>query len=420
MLMKLARQSLWNRRTTALMTLLSLCISMMLLLGIDHLRLEAKRSFTSTVAGTDLIVGARSGQLNLLLYTVFRIGNATNNIQWQSYQQLKAHPQVVWSVPIALGDSHKGFRVVGTNQDYFRYFRYGEQQQLTLSQGSPFAGVYETVLGAEVARKLNYQLGDELILSHGVGSVSFSQHKDQPFKVVGILAPTGTPVDQSVHVSLEGIEAIHLGWQGGAPAMGRKQAPKPSAEQLAALEPKVITGFMLGLKSKVATFAVQRQINEFKAEPLTAILPGAALAELWQMLSMVENLLLVITLLVLGAGLIGLTTTLLAAMKERQREMAILRAIGARPWQLFVLIQLEVLFLVCGAIVLGFVALVATLFALQPLLSSQYGLVISVLPWHAHTGAWLAGVVGLSLILGVLPSYLTYRQSVAQGMQVRL
>lgn len=420
MLMKLARQSLWNRRTTALMTLLSLCISMMLLLGIDHLRLEAKRSFTSTVAGTDLIVGARSGQLNLLLYTVFRIGNATNNIQWQSYQQLKAHPQVVWSVPIALGDSHKGFRVVGTNQDYFRYFRYGEQQQLTLSQGSPFAGVYETVLGAEVARKLNYRLGDELILSHGVGSVSFSQHKDQPFKVVGILAPTGTPVDQSVHVSLEGIEAIHLGWQGGAPAMGRKQAPKPSAEQLAALEPKVITGFMLGLKSKVATFAVQRQINEFKAEPLTAILPGAALAELWQMLSMVENLLLVITLLVLGAGLIGLTTTLLAAMKERQREMAILRAIGARPWQLFVLIQLEVLFLVCGAIVLGFVALVATLFALQPVLSSQYGLVISVLPWHAHTGAWLAGVVGLSLILGALPSYLTYRQSVAQGMQVRL
>ncbi len=420
MLMKLARQSLWNRRTTALMTLLSLCISMMLLLGIDHLRLEAKRSFTSTVAGTDLIVGARSGQLNLLLYTVFRIGNATNNIQWQSYQQLKAHPQVVWSVPIALGDSHKGFRVVGTNQDYFRYFRYGEQQQLTLSQGSPFAGVYETVLGAEVARKLNYRLGDELILSHGVGSVSFSQHKDQPFKVVGILAPTGTPVDQSVHVSLEGIEAIHLGWQGGAPAMGRKQAPKPSAEQLAALEPKVITGFMLGLKSKVATFAVQRQINEFKAEPLTAILPGAALAELWQMLSMVENLLLVITLLVLGAGLIGLTTTLLAAMKERQREMAILRAIGARPWQLFVLIQLEVLFLVCGAIVLGFVALVATLFALQPVLSSQYGLVISVLPWHAHTGAWLAGVVGLSLMLGALPSYLTYRQSVAQGMQVRL
>ncbi len=420
MLLKLARQSLWNRRATALMTLLSLCISIALLLGIDHLRLEAKRSFTSTVSSTDLIVGARSGQLNLLLYSVFRIGNATNNIQWQHYQQLKAHPQVVWSVPLSLGDSHKGFRVVGTTGDYFRFFRYGEQQALQLVQGQVFQGVYETVLGAEVARKLNYQLGDQIILSHGVGSVSFSQHKDQPFTVVGILAPTGTPVDQSVHVTLEGIEAIHLGWAGGAPAFGRKQAPTPSAEQLAQLQPTQITAFMLGLKSKVATFAVQRQINEFKAEPLSAILPGAALAELWQMLSMVENLLLLITACVLAAGLIGLTTTLLAAMKERQREMAILRAIGARPWQLFLLIELEVLLLVLSSILGAFVLLMGTLALLKPVLSSQYGLVIAVVPWHDHTALWLGIVMGLSLLLGALPSYLTYRQSLAQGMQVRL
>lgn len=420
MLLKLARLSLWNRRSTALMTLLSLCISLALLLGIDHLRQEAKRSFTSTVSGTDLIVGARSGQLNLLLYSVFRIGNATNNIQWQHYQQLKSHPQVVWSVPLSLGDSHKGFRVVGTNADYFRYFRYGSQQTLQLSEGLVFQSVYETVLGAEVARKLNYRLGDQITLSHGVGSVSFSQHKDQPFTVVGILEPTGTPVDQSVHVTLEGIEAIHLGWAGGAPAFGRKQAPTPSAEQLAQLQPTQITAFMVGLKSKVATFAVQRQINEFKGEPLSAILPGAALAELWQMLSMVENLLLVITACVLVAGLIGLTTTILAAMKERQREMAILRAIGARPWQLFLLIELEVLLLVLCSIAGAFLLLITSLAMLKPLLSSQYGLVIAVLPWHEHTAQWLGVVLGLSVLLGSLPSYLTYRQSLAQGMQVRL
>lgn len=420
MLLKLARLSLWNRRSTALMTLLSLCISLALLLGIDHLRQEAKRSFTSTVSGTDLIVGARSGQLNLLLYSVFRIGNATNNIQWQHYQQLKSHPQVVWSVPLSLGDSHKGFRVVGTNADYFRYFRYGSQQTLQLREGLVFQSVYETVLGAEVARKLNYRLGDQITLSHGVGSVSFSQHKDQPFTVVGILQPTGTPVDQSVHVTLEGIEAIHLGWAGGAPAFGRKQAPTPSAEQLAQLQPTQITAFMVGLKSKVATFAVQRQINEFKGEPLSAILPGAALAELWQMLSMVENLLLVITACVLVAGLIGLTTTILAAMKERQREMAILRAIGARPWQLFLLIELEVLLLVLCSIAGAFLLLITSLAMLKPLLSSQYGLVIAVLPWHEHTAQWLGVVLGLSVLLGSLPSYLTYRQSLAQGMQVRL
>jgi len=418
MLIRLARQSLWNRRGTALMTLLSLVISIALLLGIDHLRLEAKRSFTSTVSGTDLIVGARSGQLNLLLYSVFRLGNATNNISWQHYQQIKQHPQVKWSIPLALGDSHRGFRVIGTTDDYFRFFRYGQQQQLEFASGQAFADVYQTVLGAAVADKLGYQLGEQIILSHGVGAVSFSQHKDQPFTVVGILAPTGTPVDQSVHVSLAGIEAIHRGWQGGAPAFGKQ--PKLSDTELAALQPKVITGFMLGLKSKVATFALQRQINEFKAEPLTAILPGAALAELWQMLSMVENLLLLVTLLVLIAALIGMMTTLLAAMKERQREMAILRAVGARPWQLFWLIELEVLCLTLLSIAGALATLTAALWLAQPLLSSQYGLVISIWPWHAHTGTLLAALTGISLVLGAIPSYLTYRQSVAQGLVVRL
>lgn len=418
MLMKLARLSLWHRRGTVLMTLLSLTISLMLLLGIDHLRLEAKRSFTSTVSGTDLIVGARSGQLNLLLYSVFRLGNATNNISWQHYQTIKQHRQVAWAIPLALGDSHRGFRVIGTTADYFRHFRYGQQQQLGFASGEAFAGVYQAVLGAAVAEKLGYQLGQEIILSHGVGAVSFSQHKDQPFTVVGILQPTGTPVDQSVHVSLEGIEAIHIGWQGSAPRLGK--TPQLTDEQLAALQPTQITAFMLGLKSKVATFAVQRQINDFKAEPLTAILPGAALAELWQMLSMVENLLLLITLLVLIAALVGMITTLLAAMKERQREMAILRAVGARPAQLFWLIELEVALITFGSMLLSFILLSLTLWLLQPVLSNQYGLVISMLPWHAHTGTLLAGLAGLALLLGAIPSYLTYRQSLAQGLSVRL
>lgn len=419
MLLKLARQSLWSRRGTALLTLCSLIISVALLMGIDHLRLEAKRSFTSTVSGTDLIVGARSGQLNLLLYTVFRIGNATNNINYQHYEQIARHPQVKWAIPLALGDSHKGFRVVGTNADYFRYFQYGEKQSLSLAQGRPFAGVYETVLGAEVARKLGYQLDQQITLSHGVGQISFAEHKDQPFTVVGILAPTGTPVDHSVHVSLQGIEAIHIGWQNGMPSM-RRGAPNLTAEQLDALQPKVLTGALLGLKSKVATFAVQRQINDFKAEPLTAILPGAALAELWQMLSMVENLLLLITALVLLAAFIGMITNLLASQRERSRELAILRAVGARPWQLFVLIELEVLLLTVLGLAGGFAMLTGSLAVLQPVLSSQYGLVISLIAWHAHTGIGMMAMVLLALLLGSIPAFKAYRQGLSQGLQVRL
>ncbi|GAB57887.1 ABC transporter permease [Rheinheimera nanhaiensis] len=418
MLMKLARLSLWNRRGTVLMTWLSLTISIALLLGIDHLRTEAKNSFTSTVSGTDLIVGARSGQLNLLLYSVFRIGNATANISWDSYQRLTKHPQVSWSIPVSLGDSHRGYRVMGTSTAYFEHYRYANAQPLTLAQGQQFNGVFETVLGAEVAAKLGYQLGEQIVLSHGVGAVSFSQHKDKPFTVVGILAPTGTPVDQTVHVSLEAIEAIHLDWQQGAPMPGRQLSAGQALAQ--DLTPKSITAAMVGLKSRMATFTVQRQINEFKAEPLTAILPGVALAELWQMLSMVENLLLLISLLVLLAALVGMVTTLLASMKERQREMAILRATGAHPWYLFVLIQLEVLLITLLSMLTAALLLSGSLLLLQDSLAANYGLFIGLNIIKLTTLYWAAGILLLAMLLAVIPAVSAYRKALADGLTVRL
>lgn len=418
MLMKLARQSLWNRRGTAIMTLFSLTISLVLLFGIDHLRKEARQSFTSTISGTDLIVGARSGQLNLLLYSVFRIGNATANVSWATYQRIGKHPQISWTIPLALGDSHRGYRVLGTNADYFVHYRYANQQMLTFTKGQPFNDVYETVLGAEVANKLGYKLGDQITLAHGVGAVSFSEHKDKPFTVTGILAATGTPLDQTVHVSLEGIEAIHIDWQQGAPMPGRKLSAEQALQQ--DLTPKAITAFMVGLESRMATFVVQRQINEFKGEALSAILPGVALAELWQMLGMVENLLLLITLLVLIAGMVGMMTTLLASMKERQREMAILRAVGAHPWYLFMLIQLEVLLLTALALLAASITLVLVLWGLQDTLASRYGLFININPFSTQSLYWAAAVLLVSALLACIPAFTAYRRALNDGLAIRL
>lgn len=418
MLLKLARLSLWNRRSTVLMTWLSLTISIALLLGIDHLRTEAKNSFTSTVSGTDLIIGARSGQLNLLLYSVFRIGNATANISWDSYQRIRKHPQISWSIPISLGDSHRGYRVMGTSADYFTYYQYANAQPLQLAEGEPFKAVFDTVLGAEVAQKLGYSIGQQIELSHGVGAVSFSKHNDKPFTVVGILARTGTPVDQTVHVSLEAIEAIHLDWQQGAPMPGRKLTAEQALQQ--DLTPKSITAVMVGLKSRMATFTLQRQINEFKQEPLTAILPGVALAELWQMLGMVENLLLVISVLVLLAALVGMITTLLAAMKERQREMAVLRATGAHPGYLFALVQIEVLLITLGAMLAAVLLLTAMLFGLQDMLASEYGLFISLNIIKITTMYWAAVILALALLLAAVPGVVAYRKSLSDGLSVRL
>ena len=205
----LAWKSLLNRRLTAGLLVASVAMSVMLLVAVDRIRTETKTSFINTISGVDLVVGARGGPLNLLLYAVFRVGDATSNISWESYQLVAARPEVAWSVPLSLGDAHRGYRVLGTTDDYFVHYRYGRDRALAFETGKPFANAQEAVLGAEVAAALGYALGDGIVVSHGIGDVSFVHHDDAPFTVAGILAYTGTPVDRTVHVSLAGIEAMH-------------------------------------------------------------------------------------------------------------------------------------------------------------------------------------------------------------------
>ncbi|WPL17052.1 acidobacterial duplicated orphan permease [Thiorhodovibrio winogradskyi] len=417
-ILSLAWKSLWNRRFTALLTLLSIALSVALLLGVERLRQEARASFANTLTGTDLIVGARGGPVQLLLYAVFRLGDATNNISWQSYQDIARLPRVAWTVPLSLGDSHRGYRVVGTNQDYFRHYQYGREQRLALAKGAVFADLYEAVLGAEVAAKLGYRLEDGIILAHGAGDISFARHDDKPFRVAGILKPTGTPVDRTVHVSLQAIEAIHVDWQSGAPVPGRQV----SAEQTRNLDltPKAITAALVGLDAKIATFQVQRAINNYPEEPLLAILPGVALSQLWDLIGIAENALLVVSAFVVLVGLIGMLTALLTSLNARRREMAILRSVGARPAHVFALVMGEAAVLMLLGIAAGLGLLHALLLIAQPLLQNTFGLVITL--GAPSLGEWqlLAALVLAGGLVGSLPAYLAYRHALVDGLSMRL
>jgi putative ABC transport system permease protein len=307
---------------------------------------------------------------------------------------------------------------LGTTAEYFEHYRYGQRRPLEFAEGQAFEGVYGAVLGAQVARQLGYTLGEEIIIAHGTGSVSFTQHDDHPLIVVGILKPTGTPVDRTLHVSLEGIEAIHIGWESGVPTPGQRLDPARLLEP--DLPPQSITAVLVGLNSRAATFGLQRQINDYRGEALMAILPGVALAELWQMLAMVENLLYLITFLVLLATLIGMMTTLLASMKERQREMAILRAVGASPLYLFWLVELEVLLLAVLGVLGGVLLLSLGLWLAQPALAAQFGLFIAVNPLQAQTPYIAAGIVILAGAMGLMPAIAAYRRALVEGMSQRL
>ena len=413
-LRSLASKSLKNRRSTAILTIVSIAVSVVLLLGVEKVRVNAKSSFANTISGTDLIVGARSGSIQLLLYSVFRIGSATNNITWESYQDIAQQKGVKWTIPISLGDSHRGFRVMGTSRDYFSVYQYGEKRRLKFSSGTQFEALFDAVIGSEVANALNYAIGDQVIISHGTGSTSFAQHKDKPFVISGVLEHTGTPVDRTIHVSLAGIEAMHVNWQG---AVKKRKASKALTE--ANLQPESITAFLIGLDSKVVSFKMQRYINEYSSEPLLAIFPGIALHELWSLMSVAEKALLIISLFVVLASLTGMLAVSLAGLNERRREVAILRSVGASHWHIMGLLITETVLLTISGILLGLILLYSGIWLAQPIIEKNYGLFIPITAPNIRELGMVCMLLAASFIVGLVPAYRAYRNSLADGMSIR-
>lgn len=415
-LLGIAARSAWNRRASLSLTMLAIALAVLMLLGVERMRHAVRAGFEQSVSGADLIVGARGSPLQLMLYAVFRLGEATHNMRWSSVTALEQHPAVAWAIPVSLGDSHRGFPVLGTTPAYFENFRHGDRRALKIAQGRPFEGVFDAVIGAEVAAALGYRLGSRITLSHGGGALA-PEHADKPFTVVGVLARTGTPVDRTVHIGLAGMEAIHLDWQGGAPLPGMS-IPAEYVKKFD-LTPKTVTAVILGLKSRAAVFAMQRHVNEFSAEPLMAVLPGVTLSQLWQVMGYGERALRAVSVLVVVVGLAGLVAVVLASLNERRRELAILRAVGARPRGILALLVIEGLGITLIGAGLGFALLTALSLAAGPLIEARLGVAIPATMPTAPEFALLAGVIAAGVLAGLLPGWRAYRLSLADGLTPR-
>ena len=415
MIFRLAIASLFARALTVGMTILAIALSVALFLGVEKVRTGAKASFADTISGTDLIVGARSGSVQLLLYSVFRIGNATNNVTWQSYQDIAARSDVEWIVPISLGDSHRQFRVMGTTTAFFEHYKYRQGRSLAVSDGVIMDDLFDTVIGADVAATLGYSIDDPIIVAHGLAS--FTEHKDQPFRVSGILEKTGTPVDRTVIVSLEAIEAIHVDWQSGAQIPG--QATSVDVIREMELTPQAVTAALIGVESPLQTFALQRAINEYSQEPLLAILPGVALQELWGIVGIAETALLAVSAMVVVTALIGMMATIFSSLNERRREMAIFRAMGARPRTILSMLVLEAMVMAAVDALLGLMLLYIGLIITQPILDTAFGLWLSIDAATVREVWVMIGVVCAGAIVSMVPAFRAYRMSVADGMMVK-
>ena len=471
-----ASRSLRYRLSGVLLTIASVALSVFVLLGVEHVRQEARSGFASTVSGVDLIVGARTGEINLLLLSIFRIGTATANVSWESVEQLDQQRNVDWTVPISLGDSHRNFRVIGTTQAFFSRYKYGAKQPLVFEQGQPFEAVAEVVLGARVARELGYQLGDSLVLSHGMADTSFTHHDQLPFAVSGVLAGTGTPIDNALFVGLEAIDAMHS--DGGSENHQAHEAPEAhdaherheehdahedhdahkgrdehevheehvvhedhdaheahdahedhdTHEEHEALDdheehheahdhPPIgtVTAVLVGLSSPITTLQVKRWVDEYEGEALLAILPGVALTQLWELVGNVESVLLGISVLILVSSLLGLNAMLLASMRERRREIEVLRSIGAPSSFILSLLMIESLLIVSVGVVLAVGTLLASITAANTLFAETFGLMISSQILNPSNVTALGLIYLTAVIVTLLPALQAYRVSRSVG-----
>jgi putative ABC transport system permease protein len=237
--------------------------------------------------------------------------------------------------------------------------------------------------------------------------------------VVGILRKTATPVDRSLYITLNGMEAIHLDWSEGAPPMPGEEIPawKIKREEIRI---KQITTFLLRAKSRVDTLRLQREINTFEDEPLMAIIPGVSLSELWRTIGYAEDALRVVSLFVIIVGLLGMLVSLYTSLDERRREMAVLRAVGAGPSKIVLLLVLESGLLSIAGAAAGVILVYALSLGSQPLIERHFGFFMPIQPLTVMGYLYLGAVLLAGVLIGFIPAIKAYRNSLADGLTVRL
>ena len=418
MITYLTWKSVQNRKLTSLLCVASIALSVALLLGVERIKNGARDGFTNTISQTDLIVGAKGGPLQLVLYTVFRIGSPTNNIRFSSYTKIKNLPEVDWTIPISLGDAYRGYRVVGTDENFFKHYRYRRNQKIEVLDGKIPIGIFDVVLGYEVAQKFQHKTSDSIILSHGISEKSFMDHSVTPFKVVGILNPTATPIDRSIFITLEGMEAMHIGWDKGVP--GKNSTVTPENLKKENIHIGQITSFLLKTKNRIQTLKLQRKIDSFPEDPLMAVIPGLALHQLWKTLSYIENILYLISLCVLAVGLISVIVSLYTSLNERRREIAIFRALGAGAGKVVSLLLVESSLIVLVGTLIGTALLYLCLFMVRPYLESNFSLYLPIQFLSSTELIYLGSILLGGITAGFIPAIKAYRNSLQDGLTIQV
>ena len=401
--LRIAIQSALARRSALLIMVLSTAISVAILLGVFKIRDDTKTSFSNAISGVDLVVGAKGSPTELILYSVFHIGRASNTIPASLEKTLVDLRQVAWVVPVQLGDSYRNYPVVGTSIDFFKRVK-AQGRHLQLAQGYALSDprLFDVVLGHAVAKNTQHRIGEQIAISHGSGTGPKQDHSNSPFRIIGILEASGTPIDNAVFISTNAFDALHDIADGGL--------------QFARLNPdSQASAFFIGLKDRGSVFSVRRQIDSLP-NSLMAVMPGVALDELWSSMEIAENALLLIALGVLITTILGITATLLVSLESRRRELAIFRAVGAKPYQLLSLILTEALMVCVVGILLGWTLLQLIILTANDYLRKEWGVVSEPSLPSMNDGLALLYLVLVVLISASIPAMKAYKMALSEGL----
>ena len=391
------------------------------------------RSFSDAAQGYHLIVGKKGSSLQLVFNTVFHLSRPIENLPWSYYKELTTgkHGAVIdVAVPLCLGDSYKDFRVVGTTPDLFEKLSYGsydngDPKMYRCAAGRFFGrgekDYFTAVIGSVAARQAGLQVGTKFSVTHGLADDAASHSHEEPFEVVGVLEPTGTPNDRAIFINMEGF-FLMSGHAADEPE-GAGQHEKHKAHQHESHEhheplpenQREVTAILLLLKHDAFAQDLYRLIN--KGNVAQAVFPSSEVLKLMEgMVGTIRWLLLILSGLVVVVAGIGVMVSIYNSMSDRRRDIAIMRSLGAgRRTVMFVVLLESIMLSVLGGLA-GVLLAHAAIGALSNVIVGQTGVAVSMFQFEQIELVVIPGLVVLASLVGYLPALAAYRTDVAKAL----
>ncbi len=404
----LAFRYLWSRPLAALLNLLLLTLGLASITFVLLVSEQVNRAFERDLAGIDLVVGAKGSPMTLILAGVFHIDVPPGNIALADVQALARHPQVRQLVPLSLGDSFRGFRIVGTTAGYAAHYR------VPLALGRAWTAPLEAVVGAQAARATGLQAGSRFAGSHGLGGGG-ATHGERGYSVTGVLADCGCVLDRLILTSLESVWQVH---EHATPAAATATATAPSAAEAQDDDDhREVTLALITYKTPLTAVTFPRLVNT--TTRMQAAAPAVEVSRLLRMLGVGTDVLRgLAAVLLLTAGL-SVFIALWNAVRERRADLAMLRMLGAPPGRVAALLLCEALWLAAIASVLGLAAGHLLAGVTGQLLENQRSLPVTGLVWLPAEWFIVAAALAVAAMAALIPAWSAYRVDVAQLLNDR-